>query len=125
MILGMDTLERRLAALSTKLRAQALGEAVQAGGEVIARAARARAPRRTGHLAEEGIASEITNRSGTKAVAHVGPTKEAFYGRFVEKGTKFTKAQPFIRPAFDEQKDAAVREVERVLKSAVLLEVRR
>jgi HK97 gp10 family phage protein len=37
--------------------------------------------------------------------AKVGPNKKAFYGMFVEYGTRRVKAQPFLRPAFDENQD--------------------
>jgi len=125
MIFGMDTIERRLNGLSEKLRANALAEGAQAGGEVIARSARARAPRLSGRLAEKGVIAEIVERAGTKGVAGVGLTKAEFYGLIVEKGSKFARAKPFLRPAFDEQKDAAVREVERKLREVVMREVRR
>lgn len=45
---------------------------------------------------------------GEAAVA-VGPEKAFFYGLFQEFGTVRHGAQPFIRPAFDEQSGAALR----------------
>ena len=49
------------------------------------------------------------------AAVAVGPSKDAFYGYFVEYGTAphgnhpGTPAQPFARPAFDETVDASIR----------------
>lgn len=42
--------------------------------------------------------------------ATVGITvrKKAFYWRFVELGTRFMQAQPFMRPAYDQEKDGTV-----------------
>lgn len=34
-----------------------------------------------------------------------GLTQDAYYGKFVEFGTRFQKAEPFLRPAFDTQKE--------------------
>jgi len=41
----------------------------------------------------------------TKLELHVGPEKAAFYALFLEFGTEFQAAQPFMRPAFEEHKD--------------------
>jgi HK97 gp10 family phage protein len=34
-----------------------------------------------------------------------GLTQDAYYGKFVEFGTRFQRAEPFLRPAFDSQKE--------------------
>ena len=44
---------------------------------------------------------------------------DAFYWRFVEFGTKFITAQPFMRPAFEMQKKAAVDAIAARLKSGI------
>lgn len=40
-----------------------------------------------------------------RTLAKQGITNDAYYGMFVELGTEFQKAQPFLRPAFDEEKE--------------------
>ncbi len=44
---------------------------------------------------------------------------DAFYGDFIELGTVKMPAQPFIRPAFDSQKEAAVAKIVVVLKDRI------
>ena len=76
----------------------------------VAKAASARAPRSAdgSHGRASGfLASSISWRavSSSKAVsAVVGVSRAAFYWKFLEYGTRFMSAQPFIRPAADEQR---------------------
>ena len=46
--------------------------------------------------------------------AAVGPTKD--YGEYVEYGTRFMEAQPYIKPALDEQKRIFKNDLEKVMK---------
>ena len=81
-------------------------------GEWVAERARQLAPVRSGRL-KKGI-DYLVVAKGEEISAIIGVKKEskAFYARFVEKGTKKTKAQPFLRPAvFDNQKI-----IERIVK---------
>lgn len=47
-----------------------------------------------------------------EAVVGVGPVKSLFYGSFQEFGTVRHKAQPFMRPAWDQHKDGAYRTIQ-------------
>ena len=89
-----------------------------AGAEVVRKDASRRAPRRTGTLARRIIA-KITSKSSQNATAFIGPDKEVFYGRFVELGTSKTRAQPFLRPAFDENYKEIRKAARDVLTSAL------
>lgn len=46
--------------------------------------------------------------------ANSGPTTE--YAPYLEKGTRFMEAQPFVKPAFDEQKKQFKKDLERLTK---------
>ena len=60
--------------------------------------AEAKAPRRTGRLSRD-IAHEVKGE-GKDIVGYVGVKKSgAFYGLFVERGTRRMRARPFLRPA--------------------------
>ena len=50
----------------------------------------------------------------SKAHARIGTNIE--YGPYVELGTSRQRAQPYLRPAYDEKRGAALREVADVLK---------
>lgn len=56
------------------------------------------------HMATATARGEDANET---AVA-VGPTKEGFYGSFLELGTAHMAPQPFARPAFDRNVDGSL-----------------
>lgn len=61
-----------------------------------------------------------TKRSITEKVAFsglsvtVGPTTE--YAPYLEYGTRFMEAQPFVRPAFEEQRRKFERDLDNIIK---------
>lgn len=133
---GMRQLAERLRALPEKLATKHLRGAVLAGTKVIHEEAVAQAPWRTGLLKGSisiRYASEYS-KPGVRATYHIGVRDSgkrkyannrknrnrgragqsytiqggAFYWRFVEFGTSRMRAQPFMRPAFESKKHAAV-----------------
>ena len=50
---------------------------------------------------------------------------QAYYWRWVEFGSKKQKAQPFLRPAFEANKEAAVRKFQEVFRRKIDLAVRK
>lgn len=46
--------------------------------------------------------------------AEVGPTTD--YSPYLEYGTRFMQAQPFVKPAFDEQKEKFKRDLDRLMR---------
>ena len=72
----------------------------------------------TAKVAKNGLSAEVGIR-GKKA------KRAAYYGRFVEFGTKGkdganrTAAQPFMEPAWDSEKPKIINDVERVIRKAV------
>jgi HK97 gp10 family phage protein len=71
--------------------------AIAAGSELVARAAKERAPVRTGKLRDSiGVRRE---RRGTYSV---GPGE--FYGMFVEFGTSHNSAHPFMVPGLEQSR---------------------
>ena len=105
---GFAELDRVLKALPGRLAERELTSAVRAGANVIRKEARARAPR-------GGVPSEMSKKFGPlhKKVrtARVKKTRRsvefavndgsAFYGAFLEFGTKDIAPQPWLTPAFD------------------------
>lgn len=111
---GAQELERVLKRASDAVARESLVEATAAGAKVIVDGARRRAAKDTGKGAES-IHATVTERSRFSVTQSIGPSKNAFYMRFVEFGTVKTAARPFLRPALDEERDAVIRKVGREL----------
>jgi len=100
---GTKRLRKRLNALDDHTRGAVLARIVMAAAEPVRAVAAQKAPIRTGQLAET-MTTELLEQKSHRASAGVGPNNEAWYGIFAEYGTVNHSAQPFLRPAFDEQK---------------------
>jgi HK97 gp10 family phage protein len=106
-IVGLDRLQKSLSKVLTEVQTQTTIEAITLGAEMMQGAISMRAPVRTGELAGS---IEFELKYVRKVVtALVGPSKEGFYGRFLEFGTKFMPARPFMRPALDEESEKIIR----------------
>jgi len=114
---GMPELTKALKRIGENID-DVLEEAVMAGAEVAREDASRRAPKRTGKLSRRIIA-KIADQSHQMVASYVGPDETVYYGKFVELGTKKTKAKPFLRPAFDENNKEIRKAVRNVLKSAL------
>lgn len=123
---GLAAFKDRLENLSQSMQKTILTKAARAGGEVIRREAERRAPRlkvpdprRTPGLLAKSEMLKVVKRSAGRAVVTIGPSTDAWYARFVEFGTMYQKAQPFLRPALDESQDAVMRAIEEVFQQAI------
>jgi HK97 gp10 family phage protein len=80
---------------------------------------------RAGHTAgtlRRGIIIRTTVTS-RKQEARLGLSARAWYGKFVEFGTKFQRAQPFMRPAYQQEKRRAVFVFRDIMRSKVFKKV--
>ncbi len=102
---GFRELDRNLERTERAISDGALVSATQKGAQIIVEAAKMRAARRTGRLAE-GITHEVSEASSSEVREKIGPN--VFYGRHVEFGTRHNPARPFLRPALDERGSAAM-----------------
>ena len=77
-------------------------------GKDAERKARSLAPVGTGTLSRNIYATSLAEQRFISAQTRIGPNRRAFYGRFIERGTKHMKAQPFLdkpdKPALDDAK---------------------
>ena len=94
-VIGFEKLEAKL---TKNMDLSAVRTVVRKNGSEMQRKAQEKAPVDTGHL-RRSITLEMTDGGKT---AEVEPTAD--YGAYVELGTRFMKAQPYLTPAFDEQK---------------------
>ncbi|MFW5437116.1 HK97-gp10 family putative phage morphogenesis protein [Paenibacillus apiarius] len=97
-------------------------KALQEGGEIIAAAQREKvavSDKASLHMRDDIKVSRVRRQDGVKFVL-IGPGKgTGWRAHFLEFGTKKTPAQPFIYPAFHEQKAAVERHMAREFQIGV------
>ncbi len=103
---GLDELERALLdGLPKQARAAMRGSLADAG-EFMRLAIVLKAPSRTGFLARHIVTKTRTSVRDDEGDVSIGPSREAYYAQFVEFGSIHNRpARPFIRPAFEENKE--------------------
>ena len=146
---GFKELAAALREMPERVARNGLRAAVNAGATVIKKEAIAEAPKDTGAMQSNLYQKQVRERSGpmqqtfyvgvrqgvakyanTSKNRRAGTAGKAYkdagttwYWRLVEFGTSKMAAQPFLRPAFESQKDAAVQAIgakldERIQKHA-------
>lgn len=95
-LIGFEKLEAKL---TKNMDLSKVKATVKKNGAQLQKTAQKNAPIDTGNLRQK-ITLEITDGGKT---AEVESTAE--YGAYVELGTRFMKAQPYLKPAFEEQKE--------------------
>lgn len=136
---GGPELQAALRELDEKVAKRIARAALKAGAMPMLHAARSKAPIDTG-LTVESLKIATGNRKGklsarvqTKSGDYKGKT---FYASFVEYGhyqgsrklgnaRKWIEARPFMRPAFDENKERSVGIVTDALRAGLLKEAKR
>jgi HK97 gp10 family phage protein len=127
---GVPEVQRALESLPDAVRREAAMQVLTEAAEPIAAAARSRAPVRTGKLRDSIVVSATAKGlairgsvAGDAATVFVGSTSSLAH--FQEYGTAHHGAQPFMRPAFDAQGQAAARTIERELLGRLMAAARR
>lgn len=130
---GLADLQKRLLSLSEDMQGKIARAASAAGAVIIKNAAIRKAPMDTGNLKKNIIVKRlpkgeadytsqhiVTVRKGkkTKKQREAG-LKDAFYAGFVEFGTVKMPAKPFLRPAYDENKEKAVQAMKDRLEARI------
>lgn len=145
---NMEQLPRELVSKNGGLVRSALFKATKR----VREEARKRAPRDTGNLSRNVIAvrdknpqangaserfmitvrgKRWTKKAKEKAVRKSSGkidyrrSGDAFYWRWVEFGTRFVRAQPFLRPAFEGEKEAALEDFKSSLATGITRVVRK
>lgn len=145
-IKGLKELRAALLELPKGIARNVLRGAVSAGAAVVRVEAKARAPVYTGSVAaghpppgtlkkaiyqkqirEKSNEKQQTFFVGVRQGKHAKQSKkgllDAYYGRFIEFGTSKMAAKPFMRPAFEGKKDAAVQAIKAYLEKRIPEEV--
>lgn len=135
-ITGLADLEKRLLDFPDKIARNILAGAIRAGAVVIQKEARQLAPMSTeAHKLGKGSkAVEIQPGSLRKGIrVRLAPrksrdfpitywvyvSKKLWYWKFVEFSTKNWSGKPFMRPAFDSHKEAAVERIREYLAARI------
>ena len=147
-IKGLSELSAALEELPNRIARNALRQSVARGAVVIRDEAKARAPVSTtppapgdplpGTLKRSIVIKHDKDRSILTSQTYVvavrqgkkyrnqgkkgNRSQDAYYWRWVEFGTVKMAARPFMRPAFEAQKEAAVQEIARVLAERIAQE---
>jgi HK97 gp10 family phage protein len=108
----MTTLRSRFPEIEAELRPR-LGEAVRLAAEAVEQAAKARVPVATGKL-RNSIHTEMRGLDEAVVLAGDG---DVFYGHMVEHGTVHSPPRPFLVPAMEESRAAAVALAVRALRT--------
>lgn len=132
---GFKELADKLRALPRDIAENALKGAVASAANVIRKEARLKVPQgETGTLRRSiyaAFAKEDSTYTKKKYVVGwrkgkrfraVGKNKanlDGYYGLFVEFGTRFVRARPFIRPAMEHKKDAALEAIRKVVAARI------
>lgn len=113
---GMDEVIKLVAELGDAA-AEVLDKASKAGGDIVLSEAKKRVPVDTGMLRDSLILKKSkTKKPNIKSEYYVTKTSGAKHFVPVELGTSKMKAQPFLRPAIDENK----RNIAKTVNDAVL-----
>ena len=114
---GGPELERALKELGGQIAGRLGANAARAGGREIVKAAKARAPVKTGRLKGSIRVFSGTKRQGSTIEIAVG--SDVFYARLLEFGTAHIPAKSFLRAAADEQGQQAVDKMAKNLRDGV------
>jgi HK97 gp10 family phage protein len=114
---GAEELNAALEKLGDRATGLMLQRAAEEGGKVIQAEAERRAPRDSGNLQDNVVDRAIPRaQKQGRAQIDVGPTRDAWYGAFLERGTSKMPAQPWLRPAFESSIPEAIAAVGKALR---------
>ena len=126
MIRGLKELERLLNQLPEKVAKRVTVNGLKAGGRVLVKGMKARAPVRTGKLKISPVvssASKVTKGRSNAAVGFRTPTSRRVH--LTEFGTEHSAAKPFIRPTIDQDGAEAIRKIGEAMGRGVEREARK
>lgn len=123
---GFAELERLLVRLPDAIAKKVTVNGLKAGGRVLVKGMKARAPRLTGKLADSPMVTSSKKSTKNKGQAVVGfkkPTSRRVH--LTEFGTEHSKAEPFIRPTIEQDGQTAIGKIGEFIGKGVEREARR
>lgn len=125
-VTGYKELERVLKQLPDALAKRVVLNGLRAGGRVLVKGMKERAPVRTGELAASPVvttAGKATRGKGHAVIGFRKPTSRRVH--LTEFGTENAPAQPFIRPTLDEDGAEAIKKIGEIMGRGVEREARK
>ena len=120
---GAKELEKKLLSFEPKLGRKVVRQALRKGAKVIQSAAKSNVPVKSGALKKSIKVRALKKRRqsyGVMVATSDGWFKgDEFYGAFLEFGTSKMPAKPFVRPAFDAEKDNAEKIIKNQLQQGI------
>jgi len=120
-VVGMDAIFKSMDQLVPAVQKKVFRKVLRAGAKIVAKEAKAQAPRgKTGVLVKSiKVLARKRNRKGiigaNVTCGDEHPYKgKAYYGAFIEFGTKKLEPRPFMKEAFDAKKEEAIAEMTRL-----------
>jgi HK97 gp10 family phage protein len=110
---GMDELLSRVEDMGQRVEGDVRTRAIRAGAERLQQAVSEQAPR--GTVGNERIADNIIIQERDDRMS-VGPSERFHYGFFLEFGTSKMSAQPFLSPAFENNRVLIIQDMGDVLR---------
>ena len=108
---GLDKLQK---ALKENVSLDDVRAVVRQNGSELQRRMQRKADFKKGYATGETKRSIGIGYADSGFTAEVGPTTE--YSPYLEYGTRFMDAQPFIKPAFEEQKAIFQKDMQKLVK---------
>jgi HK97 gp10 family phage protein len=110
---GIEELKLKLKKLGKEVNKE-MRPALEEAAKIVKEDAKNKAPVRTGVLKKSITVEMVSDQE-----ARIGPGKEGWYGPFIEFGKVGYAPQPFLRPAFDENRQEILNKIKKNLKMAV------
>ena len=128
-VTGFKEMEKVLKELPPTLARKQLRQAVRAGATAVRRNVKSAAPTGAGteHPTYGRLKDNIRitlNRRSRAPVHYWVHTDRAFWGMFIEFGTRYIAAKPWFRPAFEQAQAAAISRIADRLRKGLVKEAR-
>src|SRR5262249_11484930 len=121
---GFDELQEAFAALSYVGQKQTLARAARRGAEPVQIETPRQPPVHSGSLSQE-IMIVVSEQTAEGVVAKIGPSKRAFYGSFVNQGTRFMAAEEFASSSLQDAGPEAIFRINETLRDEIERRLRR
>lgn len=125
-VFGHIEIERMLNQLPEATAKKITVNALKAGGRVLVKGMKQRAPKKTGRLAASPTVSSAAKATKNQANAVVGFKKPVSRRvHLTEYGTERSRAEPFIRPTIEQDGPAAIKQIGELLGRGIEREARK